>query len=144
MYAHFGWTSVPWAGPVNLNRWASSLSRYVRELNYSLPISPHALSEHEKFYTFQVDVPGITPEGIDLTVTEKMFELRLQASDGTPADFVACALERSTITRAHRGDFREEVDVNGVEARLTDGVLSIHFPKVPKVEPQKICIEVNG
>ena len=144
MYAHFGWTSVPGTGPLNRDRWASSFSRNIRGPSYSLQATPHSLTEHEKFYEFQIDAPGVTPSDIELTVTEKMFELSLHTPGGIPTGFEVGIRERSTLTRSYRGDFRAAVDVNRVEATLTEGVLSIHFAKVPEIEPQKIRIEVSG
>ena len=144
MYAHFGWTSVPGTGPLNLERWASSFSRNIRGPSYSRQATPHSLIEHEEFYAFQIDAPGVTPSDIELTVTEKMFELSLRTPGGIPSGFEVGIRERSTLTRSYRGDFRAAVDVNRVEATLTEGVLSIHFAKVPEIEPQKIRIEVSS
>jgi len=85
------------------------------------------------------DLPGVKPEDVSLTC--KGDEMTLHA---------ACAPRNVGKKRLYAeygvGDFSrafriaEQVDRDGIEASLTDGVLAVRVPKAAAVRPKRITV----
>ncbi|MFB9526704.1 Hsp20/alpha crystallin family protein [Nonomuraea roseola] len=94
------------------------------------------ISETEDSYVVEVDVPGVKKDQIDVQFSER--EL-----------IVTGQIEEHERQRRHRktrrtGSFElrtllpEEVDAERVEARLSNGVLTITVPKAAAAKPRHI------
>ncbi|MEO3797796.1 Hsp20/alpha crystallin family protein [Nonomuraea sp. B10E15] len=94
------------------------------------------ISETEDSYVVEVDVPGVKKDQIDVQLSER--EL-----------IVTGQIEKHESQRRHRETRRTgrfelrtllpgEVDAERVEARLSDGVLSITVPKAAAAKPRHI------
>jgi HSP20 family protein len=100
------------------------------------------VSVGERGYRVYVDLPGISRDAVDVsTVGEELVVSGERARPELP--------EGSEILRSERphGEFRRslrlpsDVDVEGVRARLVDGVLEIALPCKGQVEPHSVEIE---
>ena len=85
--------------------------------------------ENEKEYLLNVDLPGVTREGLSLDVKNR--ELSIEATTDKDVRY------GRTFT------LPEGVDPERIEAGFKDGVLSVHIPKSEEVIPKKIEIEIN-
>jgi len=92
-------------------------------------------------YTFQLDVPGVKRENLEITLEAHTLTIRGERR------FEGGENERVTCGRPY-GEFAVSFAVpDGIEgdhltADLADGVLTINLPKQPKAQPRKIPITV--
>jgi HSP20 family protein len=100
---------------------------------------PLNLSEDEEAYYVRSEVPGLSMEAIELTLTDKSLVIRGERPT-----------EQGKYYRQERpaGAFQRVVGLNvpvdreKVRATLTDGVLTVVLPKCESCRPRKISIEV--
>ena len=105
-------------------------------------------------YVVTADLPGYEADDVDLTLSGKRLELSAdrdveygtasgdedEGEGGTgTVDYVRRERRRSAVTRTVR--LPEEVDPEGVEADLEDGVLTVHLPKAHAGEGHRIEID---
>lgn len=106
-------------------------------------------------YVVTADLPGYEADDVDLTLSGKRLELSAErdveyetageADDGGSedgagtVDYVRRERRRSSVTRTVR--LPEEVDPEGVEADLDNGVLTVHLPKAHAEEGHRIDID---
>lgn len=104
-----------------------------------LSVTPANVEETDDGYVVELDVPGVSPEDINVEVRE--YELRVSGE--------VKARERKGILRrqARRiGEFEHvvalpgEVDPNRVEAKLADGVLTVRLGKSQAHQPRKVAV----
>ncbi|HAS81225.1 MAG TPA: hypothetical protein DCS43_00735 [Verrucomicrobia bacterium] len=87
------------------------------------------------------DLPGVTQSGVDLTVENNMLSISATAAI-TPPEGYTLAGQEYGVGNYHR-DFTlsDAVDVNGIAARVKNGVLEVVIPKREEVKTRKIKIE---
>jgi HSP20 family protein len=97
----------------------------------------------EDAIVIRADVPGITPEELDITLEGDALTIRgeIQRDEGNDRKYVL--LERPT------GKFERTLTVNTpiehdqVEASFKDGVLTLVLPKAEAVKPRQITVKTN-
>jgi len=102
---------------------------------------PSAMWEDDDFFHVEVDLPGVSEEDVNMTVSEDMLficverkaaEGRRYAHDGRWYG----RLERALALPA-------AVDADGAAASLTNGVLCVDLPKRPESKPRKITLKMD-
>jgi HSP20 family protein len=90
-----------------------------------------------------VDVPGASPDQIELSVEEKTVTLRVEvpASD-VPEGFTALKCERRPGRTEWSFELPYAVDAAAATASLVQGRLSVVLPKVPEAKPHFIEVKV--
>ena len=100
--------------------------------------------ELNNHYYCQVLLPGVTPEAVDLTVRQNTLTLKVTVSEPFTEEqrkngayllreFGAREFSRSI-------SFPKDVDADHVEARFSNGVLSIAIPISQHAQPRRITI----
>ena len=131
-----------------------TFARMHREMNELLnafgptaPISGFAPAmnvwENETDYFVEAELPGFKMEDIEISVLGDEVTIKAQRT--------AAVVENATYLRKERqhGAFTRTftlpsaVQVDKVEASLTDGVLLVTLPKTPEVQPRKISVKVG-
>ena len=89
------------------------------------------------------DMPGVLPDGLDVTLERRELTVRGRAGDYTPEGY-------SPIYREYEpGDYErsfvlsEEIDAERIEARLKDGVLHLTLPKAPTPQTRRIQVRTS-
>ena len=92
-------------------------------------------------YIFEIELPGVTNEGIDLEMTEKNI-LVLKARNSYAHDSDKKVLVSQVRTRNFYRAFElgDQVDRDSIEARLDSGVLTITVAKQEKAKPRRIPV----
>lgn len=94
-------------------------------------------------FTLTADVPGAIADQIDVQFEDG--ELRIHA----PAARRQSAEQRYLLQEYGVGDYRRafrlgtDVDAAKIEARYSDGVLTLKLPKVEAVKPRKVTVSVG-
>lgn len=84
------------------------------------------------------DVPGVTPEHLDIHVGNHVLTIRAQADDVQVAEPMYREYERVNYFRQF--ELNEEVDESNIRADLKHGVLTLTLPKTEKAKPRKIAV----
>ena len=101
-----------------------------------------AYREGERFFV-RVDLPGVDPESIDLTVEKNVLTLRAERPfTGTEGqEWVVAERAHGTFTRQlFLGD---TLDSGAMSARYEHGVLLLEIPVAERAKPRKIQVAVG-
>jgi len=103
-------------------------------------IAPTDIRETNDSIVLTADMPGVKPEGVDVTLEDNVLTVR-----GTVADEYRSA-EAPAYEEYEFGNYQrsftltDEIDRDGIEARLNNGVLTL---TLPKTMPSQKKIEVK-
>lgn len=105
---------------------------------------PTDIFHAEDRMVIRLDLPGVRPDDVEVTVQESMLVINGKRSFPYDADKVRF-LRRGTFY----GDFTQRVqlgkglNVEKIAARYDNGVLELTIPYAEEVQPKKISIEVG-
>jgi len=97
--------------------------------------------ERPEGLTLVVDLPGVTPEGLDVRLENDVLTLR-----GTPAP--RSRFGTPTCTEFELGSYARqfqlgtEIDREKIAADFKNGVLTLSLPKAEKAAPRRIAVSV--
>jgi HSP20 family protein len=110
-----------------------------REREFYVP--PVNISETNDQYVVEADLPGVTKDGLEITVEDN--ELTIV---GRRTDFHGVPNAEVLYQESRPGDFRRvfeldpTVDTSKITAKMQQGVLTLTLPKAEKVKPRKITV----
>ncbi len=95
--------------------------------------------ETKEGYVLQAEIPGVNREGLDISVEDNVLTL---VGRRQPADVKAEVLHRESTDADYRRVFElnPEIDTAKIDAKVDQGVLTIHLPKSERVKPRKVSI----
>ena len=98
------------------------------------------VQEQDDVYVLSALVPGLKAEDLNIQVLDNMVSIEgeFQAVD---AEYLLNELPSGSFRRALH--LPTEIETEGVEAKITDGVLTLSLPKAESARPRKINISVN-
>ena len=106
-------------------------------------VMPMDAFRHDGEFVIQLDLPGIDPDSIDLTVERSV--LTVHAERKRPDDDAERVVGERTYGVFSRQMFLgDTLDVDELEADYTDGVLTIRIPVAEQAKPRKISIDTTG
>lgn len=91
-------------------------------------------------FIIQFDLPGIDPSSIDLTVEKNVLTVRAERRRIAGDDIETLVRERMAGSFARRLSLGDSLDTDRLEARFTDGVLSVTVPVAEKAKPRKVAV----
>jgi len=99
-----------------------------------------SVSEEEDAYVLSALVPGLKAEDLNIQVLENVVSIEgeYQALD---TQYLLNELPSGSFRRALR--LPTEIQAEKVEAKITDGVLTLNLPKAESARPKRISISVN-
>jgi HSP20 family protein len=103
------------------------------------------ISERKDAYVVTVEVPGVKPEEIDITLEDGLLTIQGERR----------VTQESSEQQYHRverryGSFRRsitlptQVQANAIEASFDNGVLEVIVPKAEEAKPKKITVRPGG
>ena len=123
---------------LSARRSRDALLLHDRAAAYRRPTYRYRIDEEEAKYTLSVELPGVKASDVNVSLEQDGRVLRIhgmrQEKNGDMA-------YESTFSK----DFvlNNDVHVEGIEAKLSEGVMTVVAPKEPKVEPKSISIPVK-
>ena len=96
--------------------------------------------ETDTQYVVLADMPGVTSDGLDVVAERDSLVIhgRVEQTAAT-ADY-----QEFELADYHRAfTLTEDLETDGVTARLQDGVLRVEIPKSPRVQPKKIPVRTE-
>jgi len=96
--------------------------------------------DEEDTFVLSALVPGLKAEDLNIQVLEDVVRIEgeFQAND---EEYLLRELPNGSFRRALR--MPTEIDADKVEAKITDGVLTLRLPKAESARPKKIKIAVK-
>ena len=82
-------------------------------------------------YVVAAELPGMAREQIELAMADSQLTIRGQRVEHSTEDLHYHQVERGHGAFSRTFAFNDKIDVDGVKADLTDGVLTVTLPKVP-------------
>ena len=104
---------------------------------------PIDIFETDEGLMLRADLPGVSPEDLELQVQDNRLTLFGRVKYHLPEQALLMHQEYQ------QGDFlrsfilSDDVDHDRISAKLTNGVLEVSLPKVPRAQPRKISIQTD-
>lgn len=100
--------------------------------------APLDLYESTNAWALVLDIPGVSPDGLELTLERGVLQIRgtRPQPDG---QLVWGSPPVAAWVRAVR--VPDGVDPDQVEATVRDGVLTVTLPKAPELQPRRIAVQ---
>lgn len=88
--------------------------------------------------TIKADLPGVSADRLDVKVEGNTLTIEGQASIDVPEGMEA--LRADLVSSHFRRSFTlsNELETDKIRAEVRDGVLTLHLPKRPELQPRKI------
>jgi len=103
-------------------------------------ITPSAsVVEAEDSYTLEVEMPGVTKEGLEISVENN--ELTIVGRRSRPS-MEGTSIHRESRPENYRRTFELDpsIDANKISAKIDQGVVTLTLPKAEHVKPRKIAV----
>ncbi len=98
--------------------------------------------ETEKQVTVTAEMPGVSGEGVDISLEDDVLTIRGSKQSEEQTDARILLQEYETGHYLRRFTVSEAIDQEKIEASMNDGLLTIVLPKTTPAQPRKI--EVKG
>jgi HSP20 family protein len=91
-------------------------------------------------YTLQIEMPGVNKEGLEISVENN--ELTITGRRSMP-NIDGAILHRESRAENFRRSFELDpsIDTGKINAKIDQGVVTLHLPKAEHVKPRKISVE---
>jgi len=97
--------------------------------------------ENREKLVLLADVPGAGPEDIDIQYEQGELAIRVRIDPPSPEDVNRFLWREYAMGDYHRSfQLGEVIDTTKIHAEVTNGVLTVHLPKVESVKPRKIAV----
>ncbi|MGD8413445.1 MAG: Hsp20/alpha crystallin family protein [Candidatus Latescibacterota bacterium] len=91
--------------------------------------------------TVLADVPGVTKDGLDIDVNDKILTIRGTVSLPKRENLVSAEYGMANYFRQFR--LSDEVDESKIKASLDQGVLTLDLPKSERAKPKRIEVKAS-
>ncbi|MFD8114064.1 Hsp20/alpha crystallin family protein [Streptomyces microflavus] len=96
-------------------------------------------------YVVAFDLPGVSPDAIDIDVERNMLTVRAERRPAVRADDVHMELsERPLGVFSRQIILADTLDTEGIDADYDAGVLTLRIPIAERAKPRKIAIGGNS
>lgn len=85
------------------------------------------ISEHDRRLVVHINLPGVKPKDLNVTVAGGVLTIRGQRGEMREADYLHCERETRVFTRAIR--LPEGAKAEQIETTYRDGVLEVTLPR---------------
>lgn len=98
------------------------------------------ISETDDAYLLSMDVPGVAGDTIDISIENKVLVIKGERK-------IDHGDKKLTINERWQGEFArrftlpDSVDIDHIAAKVENGVLGLHIPKVAAAAPRKITVQ---
>ncbi len=103
-------------------------------------ITPAAsVNESADGYTLELEMPGVSKEGLEISVENNELSIIGRRSHATPEGTL---LHRESRPHNYRRSFEIDpsIDSARIAARISQGIVTLVLPKAEEVKPRKIAV----
>lgn len=87
-----------------------------------------------------IDLPGVTPDAIDVTLEQHVLTIRAHTEDRPPPGYSLAYQEYEPGDFERSFTLSDRVDAGRIEAQMSDGVLRLLVPKPQAAEARRIQV----
>ncbi len=99
--------------------------------------------ETDEALTLVAEMPGVAPDGLDVTVEDNVLVIRGQPKAGE-ADAGEALLKEFEVGPFYRAfQLPADYDTENIEANVTQGLLTLRLPKSERLKPRRIEVKVE-
>lgn len=102
---------------------------------------PMDLFRQGDHYVLKVDLPGVDPSSVDVSVEDRTLTIRAERTAETETDVQWLARERAQGTAARQLTVGRGLDLDRIDATYTDGVLALTIPVAEEAKPRRIEVQ---
>ena len=95
-------------------------------------------------FTVRLDIPGVEPDSIDLTVEKDVLTVTAERSWNIAEDVQVVASERPQGAYRRQLFLGKSLDADQVTADYTNGVLTVTIPVAEQAKPRKVTVTSGG
>lgn len=96
--------------------------------------------EEEDRFVLRIDVPGVEPADIDVSMDNDILSITGQRSAADSDNAARRRVERLTGRFARHFRLADGVDADGIAARCSNGILEVVIPKATEVPARRITV----
>jgi len=104
-------------------------------------VPPVDIFETEEGLAVVADLPGVSLEGLDVRVDDDILTIKGRTAVEVTGEPLRAEFELGDYYRQFR--LGEQIDQERIRAELKHGVLRVTLPRVQKVAPRQIKVDVN-
>ena len=101
----------------------------------AMPMDLYRSGDH---YVLHVDLPGVDPGSVDVSVDGGILTVKAQRSERTEVDVQWLSSERFTGGYLRRLSLGEDIDADHIAATYQNGVLTVTLPVAARAKPRRI------
>lgn len=91
----------------------------------------------------RAEVPGVEDKALELSVEEATLTIKGERKDTPPDGYSVHRKERGEFRFARSFSLPAKVEVDGVQAALKHGVLTVTLPKAKEAQPRQISVRTS-
>jgi HSP20 family molecular chaperone IbpA len=91
--------------------------------------------------TLMLDMPGVGPDQVDVTLENRVLTIRGRVSSARPENLKLAYEEYGEGDYERAFTLSEDFDPDRIEAEMRGGVLTLTLPRAPELEPKKIVVK---
>lgn len=99
--------------------------------------------ELDDAYEVSVDLPGVRPDDVEISLEGSVLTLSAKRSDDVPTGHSVRRRERAAFQFSRSFRFAGKVEADSASAKLEHGVLTLRIGKAPELQPRRIPVEVK-
>jgi HSP20 family protein len=99
--------------------------------------------ETEEMVIVHTEMPGIDKEDVSINLKEDVLTISGSMVLKTNKGETFILKEFETVNYIRRFTIAETIDNDGIEASMSNGILTVKLPKIPPQSPRKIEIDVR-
>ncbi|MFE0631214.1 Hsp20/alpha crystallin family protein [Streptomyces sp. NPDC058864] len=108
----------------------------------AMPMDAYREGDH---YVIALDLPGVTPDAIDIDVERNMLTVKAERRPVVKSDDVQMELsERPLGVFSRQLMLADTLDAERIEADYDAGVLTLRIPIAERAKPRKVAITSTG
>lgn len=111
-----------------------------RSRSSAMPLDAYRQADR---FVVAVDLPGVDPSSIDVTVEKNVLTLRAERSWPRQNDQEWAVAERHQGTFTRQLFLGDTLDTDSIDARYEHGVLTLEIPVAERAKPRKVDISVG-
>jgi HSP20 family protein len=91
----------------------------------------------------RADLPGVEDKALELSVEESTLTIKGERNDAAPEGYGVHRKERGAFRFSRSFALPAKVEVDGVQATLKHGVLTVTLPKAKEAQPRQISVKAS-
>ncbi len=125
----------------NFDQISGELPRALSRRASGMPIDAY---RHEDNWVVRIDLPGVEPGSIDLTVDRNVLRIEAKRNWQPAEGDLVLVTERPRGTFSRQLLLSEDIDSAAINADYRDGVLTVVLPVAEVAKPRKVAVVTSA